>query len=71
MRVLNEKTGIEQVALPREYLIANIADVFLTAILSNVPRLVALVTPAKTFIQHPLVLAMRVKHHYARNTQKI
>ena len=55
---------------PWKYLVANIADVFLTAILSNVPRLVALVTPAKTFIQHPLVLSMRVKHHNARNTQK-
>ena len=52
---------------PWKYLVANIADVFLTAILCNVPRLVALVTPASTYIQRPLVLTMCFKHYYPRN----
>ena len=67
---LCSKTGFIVIARAK-YLVANIADILLATILCNMPRLVALVTPANTTIQTPLVLAMRVKHHhYPRNTKE-
>ena len=41
-------------------LVADIADILLAAVLGNVPRLVALVTPVHSFIQTPSVLAIEV-----------